>query len=155
MGDFVRQHSLSQAHIAVLGSEPEIYFYSHRLSATGYIYTYDLMEAQIYAAAMQREMISEIESARPEILVLVYSRDSWGRQVSSDDAIFKWADAYLQREYHLAATVNVPSNPGSRGLALPAPPVVPALIYILERGKSDYPEPVPKLIDLPAFTNVK
>ncbi len=54
VADFIQQHSQPSARIAVLGSEPEIYFYSHRLSATGYIYTYPLMEKQVYASHMQR-----------------------------------------------------------------------------------------------------
>ena len=154
-GDFIRQHSTPDARMAVLGSEPEIYFYSHRLSATGYIYTYPLMEAQIYAPAMQREMIGEIENARPEFLVLIYSRDSWGRQVSTDETIFKWADSYLQQEYHLAATVSLPSNLHLIGHAEASTPVAPALIYILQRGKVDSPSLIPKLSDLPAFTDFK
>ena len=36
VADYVRDHSSSQDRIAVVGSEPEIYFYSHRRSATGY-----------------------------------------------------------------------------------------------------------------------
>jgi len=57
-GSCSRLPSTWQAHtnptdtIAVLGSEPEIYFYSHRISATGYIYTYPLMEPQRYAVQM-------------------------------------------------------------------------------------------------------
>jgi len=115
------------------------------------------MEKQIYASAMQREMISEIESARPEFLVLVYSRDSWGRQASTDDTVFKWADAYLQQGYHLAATVNLPSNQDlqGNGRALPSASIVPALVYILQRGKFASPQLIPKLTDLPAFTDVK
>ena len=45
VGDYLKNHASPGARIAVLGSEPEIYFY-HRHSATGYIYTYSLMEPQ-------------------------------------------------------------------------------------------------------------
>jgi len=45
----------------VLGSEPQIYFYSGRRSATGYLYMYSLTEEQKYALRMQKEMIGEIE----------------------------------------------------------------------------------------------
>jgi hypothetical protein len=47
------------ARIADLGSEPEIYFYAHLHSATGYIYTYGLMDEQKYAWTMQRETIRD------------------------------------------------------------------------------------------------
>ena len=49
---YIREHSKPDARIAVIGSEPQIYFYSGRHSATGYIYTYPLMESQPYATAM-------------------------------------------------------------------------------------------------------
>jgi hypothetical protein len=154
--DFIRQHSHPDARVAVLGSEPEIYFYSHRLSATGYIYTYPLMEKQTYAPAMQREMIGEIEKVGPEFLVLIYARDSWGRQASSIDTIFKWADSYLQRNYLLAATVSLPPNSTLRDYSsTPASATVaPALLYIFQRGVPTSPQAFPKLTDLPAYNDV-
>jgi hypothetical protein len=45
----IAEHCPQQARIAVLGSEPQIYFYSHHRAATGYIYTYPLMEPQPFA----------------------------------------------------------------------------------------------------------
>jgi hypothetical protein len=150
---FIQQHSRADARVAVLGSEPEIYFYCQRLSATGYIYTYPLMEKQVYAPMMQREMISEIETVQPQFIVLVYARDSWGRQASSDDTIFKWADAYLRQGYRLAATVSPPSNPYLPGPAIRAVSATPALLYIFQRGKSDSPQLVPKLTDFVTFGN--
>ena len=74
---YIREHSSPNARVAVLGSEPEIYFYSHRHSATGYLYAYPLMEPQPYPLKMQREMIGEIESNQPEYLVWVGSANSW------------------------------------------------------------------------------
>ena len=60
--------------LAVLGSEPEIFFYSHRLSSTGYIYVYALMENQLYWQKMQRQMIDEIESNLPHTSYLPISQ---------------------------------------------------------------------------------
>src|SRR5206468_6071143 len=60
IGEYIRSQTNPDDKIAVLGSEPQIYFYSKRLSATGYIYTYALMEPQPYAHQMQEEMIHEI-----------------------------------------------------------------------------------------------
>jgi len=53
-----------------LGSEPEIYFYADRHSATGYIYNFALQEKQKFAEQMQQEMFKEIEAGRPDILVV-------------------------------------------------------------------------------------
>jgi 4-amino-4-deoxy-L-arabinose transferase-like glycosyltransferase len=46
IAEYLREHTSLSDTIAVLGSEPQIYFYSNRHSATGYIYAYGLMEAQ-------------------------------------------------------------------------------------------------------------
>jgi hypothetical protein len=107
VGDYLRSHSAPDARIAVLGSEPEIYFYAHRHSATGYIYTYNLMEHQRYASRMQQQMISEIEAVSPEFLVFVDVPYSWGVRPGSDTGILSWAKHYLQTQYELVQTVNV------------------------------------------------
>ena len=82
-----------------MGSEPEIYFYADRHSATGYIYTYGLMESQKYASKMQDEMIAEIEHSQPEHVVYVSSPPSWLRQKTSGDRIFAWATQFLAARY--------------------------------------------------------
>ncbi|MCG6537854.1 MAG: hypothetical protein L7F78_24825, partial [Syntrophales bacterium LBB04] len=48
IGEYVKSNSNTEDKIAVLGSEPQIYFYSQRRSATGYIYMYYLMEKHDY-----------------------------------------------------------------------------------------------------------
>jgi 4-amino-4-deoxy-L-arabinose transferase-like glycosyltransferase len=101
IADYVRAHSGANARVAVLGSEPEIYFYSQRHSATGFIYTYPLVEDQPYASAMQSEFIREVESAAPEFVVYVLIDPSWLRRPRSDQHIFQWADAYTREHYSL------------------------------------------------------
>jgi len=91
---FIDKNSKPDAQIAVLGSEPEIYFLSHRHSATGYIYTYPLMEPQPFASVMQREMIGEIETNSPEFIVFVNQNYSWVQAPQSDVTIFKWWNDY-------------------------------------------------------------
>jgi hypothetical protein len=93
IADFIKKNSAPDSRVAVLGSEPEIYFLSNRRSATGYIYTYALMEPQPFARKMQDEMIREIEDASPEFVVFEDDR-IWNRQPDSDPAIFNWWDSY-------------------------------------------------------------
>ena len=91
---FIRENSKPDSQIAVLGSEPEIYFLSHRHSATGYIYAYPLMEPQAFAGTMQRDMIREIESNSPEFIVFVNQNFSWVQAPQSDVTIFRWWNDY-------------------------------------------------------------
>ena len=107
IADYVRDHTSPNDTIAVLGSEPQIYFYSQRYSATGYIYTYGLMEPQKYAQRMQEEMIREIESGRPKYLISVVMNDSWLQRPRSDRLIFTWANEYTAQNYAVAGFVNI------------------------------------------------
>jgi len=104
---YLREHTNPDDTIAVLGSEPEIYFYAQRHSATGYIYTYGLMEPQKYARQMQEEMIHEIESARPKFLVSVVMLNSWLWRPDSERLMFNWANEYGAQNYSPAGLVKI------------------------------------------------
>ena len=125
----IREHSAADARVAVIGSEPEIYFYARRHSATGYIYTYALMEPQPYALDMQHEMAHEIEAARPEYLIHVPYELSWLHQPGSSGYLAGWFVEYSRKYYKKigivspsadaepvsfrdAAATNAPSAPG-------------------------------------------
>jgi hypothetical protein len=110
VAEYLREHSNPTDTIAILGSEPEIYFYAHRHSATGYIYTYGLMEPQRFAGQMQHEMMREIEAARPRYLVVVAVAISWLRQPSSETEIFEWIDRYTAENFRLDGLVNIVSR---------------------------------------------
>jgi Dolichyl-phosphate-mannose-protein mannosyltransferase len=106
-GKYIREHSEASDRLAVLGSEPEIYFYAARHSATGYIYTYGLMEEQRYASRMQREMMDEIEGAKPEYLVKVMVPASWLRKEKSDTTILLWAEKYIREQYRAVGVAEI------------------------------------------------
>jgi hypothetical protein len=106
---YIREHSEAGDRVAVVGSEPQIYFYSSRRSATGFIYTYPLMERQPYAAAMQQQMIREVESAGPRFLVFVSATRSWVVKPDSDRTIFRWFEEY-QRGFRRIGVVDIVSQ---------------------------------------------
>jgi hypothetical protein len=105
---YIDDHTSASDRIAVLGSEPEIYFYAKRHSATGFIYVYGLMEQQKYAFEMQRQMIDEIQSAQPRFLVAVNSRVSWLAEEGSPQAaaFTAWADSYFGSQYELVGVAD-------------------------------------------------
>ena len=110
---FVRENTAPDDRIAVLGSEPEIYFYADRRAATGYIYTYALMEPQPYAARMQDEMIRQVETAHPKYVVAVLDQSAWLIRNTSERRILAWIPRYLDTCYDgievpgLSASTNV------------------------------------------------
>jgi hypothetical protein len=107
IAEYLREHSQHSDTVVVLGSEPQIYFYARRHSASGYIYMYGLMERQKYAARMQAEMEREIEGARPKYLVSVVMPDSWLPQTASHRQIFAWANEYAGKYYDVVGFVNL------------------------------------------------
>jgi len=107
---YIEISSPSGARVAVIGSEPEIYFLARRHSATGYLYTYPLMEPQPFARKMQEEMIGEIETNAPEFVVFADNPVfSWGRRPDSDPRIFEWWSSY-QTHYVRVGLVDVVSG---------------------------------------------
>jgi hypothetical protein len=99
IGQYIQAHSSAGDTIAVLGSEPEIFFYARRHSASGYIYMYDLMQSHRYALPMQKEMMRDIETAKPAFLVLVYIGSSWITSKDSDRTIMEWIKTYCWKRY--------------------------------------------------------
>jgi hypothetical protein len=124
---YIKAHSTKDETIAVLGSEAEIYFYADRRSATGYIYMYALTEPQPYALQMQRQMIHEIETAKPAYVVLVSVVTSWNPVSESSQLIFDWFNRYSQENLELVGVIDIlsPTQTGyywkTEGRTLPPP----------------------------------
>lgn len=108
-GKYMEQNSAPTDKIAVIGSEPEIFYYAHRRSATGHLYTYEMLNNQPFAHQFQVEMISEIEKAKPKFLVFVNVPFSWysGRHDHMDTTIFTWANKYMNQYYEQVGIVNI------------------------------------------------
>ena len=123
---YLAEHCPPRSRIAIIGSEPQIYFYSRRRSATGYIYTFPLMEPQPFALDMQRDMIHEIEATDPDYVVFVNIQGSWQTQPDSPTVIFDWFRDYQRKRLELVAIVRILSSDRTEydwGLA--GPPVLP------------------------------
>ena len=89
-------------------SEPQIFFYADRLSASGYICTYSLMENQKYALKMQKEMINDIESELPEYFISVHVKASWMVKPDSKINILNWIEGFLNKNnYNLIGITDI------------------------------------------------
>jgi hypothetical protein len=107
---YVRNNTTENDSIAILGSEPQICFYARRRSATGFLYTYALMEPQAFALQMQEKMIEEIRSSDPKYVVLVNVSTSWLMRPDSKKLLFEWFPGFLRQRYHLAGIVDLVSR---------------------------------------------
>ncbi len=99
IANYLAENTRPGDHIAILGSEPQIYFYAHRRPATEHIYMYGLMEKQPFALRMQEDMIAQVEKSEPQFIVMVSVSTSWIRRPESQEKIFFWMKDYLDNYY--------------------------------------------------------
>ncbi len=109
IGRYLEAHTAPGDRIAVLGSEPQIYFYAKRRAATGYVYTYEMMRDHPHVRDFQTEMAREIETADPKYVVMVNMVASWqpARLAEPDRFIFEWAERYLRERYERVGVVEI------------------------------------------------
>ncbi len=55
--------------VCIFGNEPEVFYYSHLRSASGFLYLYPTLESQPYAQEMADKFIFECETRQPETLI--------------------------------------------------------------------------------------
>lgn len=108
VANYLKANTPLSARLAIFGSEPEIYFYSQRHSATGYIYTYSLMEEQPYAIRMREEMLREVSEAAPEYVLFVDDQRSWlWFSPKWQEDFFKRILQYINDDYEKEAQVKI------------------------------------------------
>ena len=97
---YLKARTSPNDRIAILGSEPQIYFYSNRLSASGHIYMYGLTGNNLNAEKMQIEMVKEIEATQPLFIVKVSIWQSWPNSSKSPQYLTIWANEYIVGSSH-------------------------------------------------------
>lgn len=112
VGEYLQANTAKEARIAVLGSEPEVFFYAHRRSCSGYIYMYPLMEEQKYARQMQEDMVARIEQERPEYVLYVDDPFSWLGREHSEQKLLDWWNASGAADFEVATTVKLQGGEG-------------------------------------------
>lgn len=107
IGRIIAERTTPADTVAILGSEPQIFFYAKRRSATPYVYMYPLMEQHRYASAMQQDMIRQLEAARPKIMLFVRVQFSWLQGPQSDTTVLQWFDTYSRQHYRRVGLVQI------------------------------------------------
>jgi hypothetical protein len=113
VAQYIKQNTREDDRIFVYGSEPQLYFYSNRKSATGYIYMYDLAYRHLYLGRMQSDMIREVELNRPRMIVYVSTTTSWLAEPNVIDPLAGWLAGYLRQNRYVPvfwADINFPRD---------------------------------------------
>lgn len=101
VAQYVKTVTGKSDRIQVLGSEPQIYFYADRISASGYIYMYPLMEEQPFAEQMQEQMLKQLLAERPSYLILVDDLSSWLAVSEKGQAFREKLNSFVAGGYEL------------------------------------------------------
>jgi hypothetical protein len=109
VADFIKAHAAPQDRLGIIGSEPEICFYTRLRCTSSYIYMYPLMERQRFAKQMQADMKREFERARPRFVIYVDNSWSWNWQptYAENQSFFDWAWGFVHGGYELVDEVPV------------------------------------------------
>jgi 4-amino-4-deoxy-L-arabinose transferase-like glycosyltransferase len=112
VANFIQSRSAPQDEIGILGSEPEICFYSGLRCASSFLYVYPLMERQPFAASMQEQMKRELQAERPRFLVVVdnWTSWNWAPTIEQNRPFLDWAWDFAHHGYDLVDQVTIPAG---------------------------------------------
>jgi len=114
IADFLAKNTRPDETVAILGSEPEIFFYAARRSATRHIYMYPLMEPHPLATEMHLQAIAEFEQARPKFVVFVNELVSWLPRQGSSLLFPVWFKRERRADYTLVGIADIISTTETR-----------------------------------------
>lgn len=107
VANYIKSHTAKDELIAVIGSEPQIYFYARRRAAIPYIYMYPMMEAHDKALGMQKDLISRIERTKPAYIVFVRMPTSWALWPGAPLLVLDWVGKYTHEHYRRVGVVDI------------------------------------------------
>jgi hypothetical protein len=105
IGRFIAERSEPTDRVFVFGSEPQIYYYAKRQSATRYIYTYPLAAPAEAALVRQRGVLDALESSPPRFIVGIFVPRSLGERDDTPTLLREGLQALVQERYLPVATV--------------------------------------------------
>ena len=97
LAKYIESTSGVNDRVFVFGSEPQVYFYSKRKSATGYIYMYDLSFEHRYRGNMEAELTREVERADPAYILYSSGSFSWLASKGVTDSLFNWFNRHMAK----------------------------------------------------------
>jgi hypothetical protein len=100
-------------HLAVMGSEQEIFLYTNTKPASRHTIAYHLMvdtTVSVNPIKWQKEYINEVEKNKPKFFIFYRVGMSFLKTPNSCFRIFDWAGKYLNANYDLYGAVDISPN---------------------------------------------
>ena len=111
---YIKENSTKDDRIEVIGSEPEIYFYSDRRAASKYAVIYTMIGSHKYALEMQKDYAAQVEAARPKFIIYVSVATSWAMPPEAEKWILGWVNLYVSTNYDLVGVIDINRNDPSK-----------------------------------------
>lgn len=107
IGNWINANSKPEDNIVLIGSEPQIYFYTKKKSPSRHAYFTAIVNNIPEHKAMQEEFIRDTEKANPRYLVFFNHPLSLLVQPGASQYVFEWANKYVTANYHLVGLVDM------------------------------------------------
>ncbi len=108
LGQYIARTTPDTARLMVLGSEPELYFYSKREPAISAYYMYFLMDGSETASEKQKKLMKEAEDNPPDIIIFVKVSSSWNKAKNADLSLLEWVDDFiLKNKYQMDGVIDI------------------------------------------------
>jgi hypothetical protein len=99
IANIIREKTSREDRIAIIGNEPQFLFYSHRRSATSFIYFFSLVEEQPLAEQFRFEMIHQVESTAPKLIIFTHVTPEWYKRPKCWEELDKWFFSFAKLYY--------------------------------------------------------
>ncbi|WP_317896968.1 ArnT family glycosyltransferase [Aurantibacillus circumpalustris] len=107
IGNFINANSKPEDNIVLIGSEPQIYFYTKKKSPSRHAYFTALVSNVKTHKEWQREFVRDTEKAKPRYVIFFNNPISLMVQPNTDNYVFEWANKYITENYTLIGFVDM------------------------------------------------
>jgi hypothetical protein len=138
IGNYINANSKPEDNIVLIGSEPQIYFYTKKKAPSRHAYFTAVVTNIPMHKEWQREFVKDTEKAKPRYIVFFNNSFSLMVQPNTDNYVFEWANKYVSENYKPVGLVDMIDGQHSTYVwnqdINTYKPVSKNLIYIFERN---------------------
>jgi len=142
IGNFINANSKPEDNIVLIGSEPQIYFYTKKKCPSRHAYFTSIVNDIPQHKEWQREFTADVEKANPKFIIFFNHPLSLLVQPNVDKYVFEWANEYITKNYNIIGVVDMIEGQSSvyvwREELTTYRPVSQNLIYIYERKSEEF-----------------
>lgn len=107
IANWINANTKPEDGIIVMGSEPQIYFYTKKKCPSRHAYFAAIVDNVPEHKAWQREFVSDVEKAKPKYFIFFNHQISLFVQPNTDRYVFEWYNKYITENYNMIGLVDM------------------------------------------------